>query len=104
MRDDIEKHIRIVLDREVHPPGTSYASLPHVTGLVELLGAQRRVPQVLKQEGRLLIKRFLDARRRSLEGTVKPFRVSAFHPRLGRFSILREAAGFPVFIKEAISS
>ena len=54
VREDVHDVIGIAADEEVEAPIVVDAGLPEVLGLVVLLGAERRVTEVLLQEPHLL--------------------------------------------------
>jgi hypothetical protein len=69
MRHDVEKNIRVAFDAEVEPPVTCHPRLPAF--FVVLLGAERRMTDVLKKKRHLLQECSFDCRRRFGVGTVK---------------------------------
>src|SRR5439155_2187913 len=62
MRNDVAKNVAVAFDGEIETPSSGDASLPDALRLVVLLRSQRRMPQVLDEEFRLLIECSLDVR------------------------------------------
>jgi len=64
MRDDVHDQIPVILDEKIKAPILVDARLPEAQALVLLLGAKRRVVEILKQQRRLLVEGTLDLLRR----------------------------------------
>jgi hypothetical protein len=60
MIPDLLHKIRVALDPEIKTPRVVHACLPNIAGLVVLPRVKRRVMEILEQELRLFVERFLD--------------------------------------------
>ena len=86
MGNDIEQDVGVALDAKIEAPIAGHAGLPAVASFIVLPGVQRRVSEVLQQQQRLLIKRFLNPLGRST--------VSTYEMRRGLQLHLAECLGF----------
>jgi hypothetical protein len=60
MGDYVQNEVGVTGDDEIEAPVAIHAGLPDVAGLIVLLGAERRVTEVLHQQFSLFIKRLLN--------------------------------------------
>lgn len=57
---DLVQVIHVALDREIEAPGIVHPRLPYVARHAVLLGAERRMSEVFKEERRLFVERLLN--------------------------------------------
>lgn len=55
MRNDAEQVVEVSVDHEIEAPAPIHPGLPDVSGIVVLLGSERRMAQILHQETQLLV-------------------------------------------------
>ena len=109
MRDDVHDVIDVVLDEKIKAPIFVDAGLPEVLAFVVLLGAKRRVSQVLFQKFYLFEKSLPDTGRKVLQDrTCAPRVVSLHRERLALgtavFFLCSRYAGANVSFVPAVSA
>ena len=100
LRDDTSLRVRnyihdvvdVILDEEIKTPVCVNAGLPEVEALVVLLGAERRVPQVLLQKPHLLEQRPADVEREDSQASCRHVRSS--QPSSRAFGLSRRLLSF----------
>ena len=79
MRHDIDEVVGIAVDAKIETPPAIHARLPDIIGFIVFLGTQRRMAEVVDEQGDPPIKGLLNLTWRALIAAAKAFGVVEVH-------------------------
>src|SRR5713101_9719054 len=79
VRNDIEQVIHVAIYSEIEAPARINTSLPNVPSFIVLLGSERRMSEVLRQQRQLFVALLLNAERSIRIAPAEALRVEKLH-------------------------